>query len=362
MATETDPIDPGVLAGPVNVYSTLRDAPAPEFPCQILGRRDRRAPDFAPHLEGFQGFIMRNGAMTPRRWRLLQHIGRAQTQYSLLLEPEQLAALRVWAGRVNAVLFLADSSVRAPAGGLLWSPDAPDAPDGDPAAEVPVPSDALARKQRSLDALAARNLASPASLPPVISEAEVAFRTPREAALRFLALVAVAVRGESLANGPELPIETLRKRLPLAFEAFSPTEAEFMRGKTFFRSAPRPASQAIADAVWRYESAAALWWALDAGADLSFPAAIRDPAHLVGRAMDLDPATFVAGARLRPAAEILDQLDLMYRLNWILADNRANGRPEPAGIVAGVVAERHYALNWLTRFQDADWDEVQTPT
>ncbi|MCO6561396.1 MAG: DUF4272 domain-containing protein, partial [Gilliamella sp.] len=24
--------------------------------------------------------------------------------------------------------------------------------------------------------------------------------------------------------------------------------------------------------------------------------------------------------------------------------------------------ERHYALNWLTNFENADWDDVDTPT
>jgi hypothetical protein len=28
----------------------------------------------------------------------------------------------------------------------------------------------------------------------------------------------------------------------------------------------------------------------------------------------------------------------------------------------GVVAERHHAFNWLVRFADADWDDVDTPT
>jgi hypothetical protein len=34
----------------------------------------------------------------------------------------------------------------------------------------------------------------------------------------------------------------------------------------------------------------------------------------------------------------------------------------PAKLEAGVVAERHYALNWLVRYGDADWDDVDTPT
>ena len=34
----------------------------------------------------------------------------------------------------------------------------------------------------------------------------------------------------------------------------------------------------------------------------------------------------------------------------------------PAGLEPGVVKERHHTLNWLVRFEDADWDDVDTPT
>jgi hypothetical protein len=65
---------------------------------------------------------------------------------------------------------------------------------------------------------------------------------------------------------------------------------------------------------------------------------------------------------LRPAVEILDALDLHYRLHWLVRQARLDGKPLPAGVDAGVVSERHHALNWLTRFEEAGWDETDTPT
>ena len=65
---------------------------------------------------------------------------------------------------------------------------------------------------------------------------------------------------------------------------------------------------------------------------------------------------------MRPASEILDALDLHYRLHWATTSARTKGEPAPAGLEPGVVFERHYALNWLTCFQDAEWDDVDTPT
>jgi hypothetical protein len=73
-------------------------------------------------------------------------------------------------------------------------------------------------------------------------------------------------------------------------------------------------------------------------------------------------ADFVASARLRPVGEILDALDLCFRLHWALTEARVNDGPEVKGVEGGAVLERHYAFNWLTRFQEANWDDVETPT
>jgi len=65
--------------------------------------------------------------------------------------------------------------------------------------------------------------------------------------------------------------------------------------------------------------------------------------------------------RPRPAGEILDALDLHYRLHWAVRQARLDKR-EPAGLDGGVILERHHALNWLVRFEESDWDDVDTPT
>jgi hypothetical protein len=68
----------------------------------------------------------------------------------------------------------------------------------------------------------------------------------------------------------------------------------------------------------------------------------------------------------------------MLRLHWAIRDAWVNnGGFLPADLdwsedydlahvsrcaAVGVVEQRHRALNWLTRFGDADWDDVDTPT
>ena len=70
----------------------------------------------------------------------------------------------------------------------------------------------------------------------------------------------------------------------------------------------------------------------------------------------------VAGAALRSTSEILDALDLHFRLHWAARQAGLDKEDPPAELDSGVISERHYALNWLVCFEDADWDDVDTPT
>lgn len=72
--------------------------------------------------------------------------------------------------------------------------------------------------------------------------------------------------------------------------------------------------------------------------------------------------TFVAEAKLRPLAELLDQTDRIYRYHWAVVNARVSGTAPPAGLEPGVVLERHYALNWIIGYMEQEWDEITTDT
>ncbi len=82
----------------------------------------------------------------------------------------------------------------------------------------------------------------------------------------------------------------------------------------------------------------------------------------VGFLFSKTEAEFRASARLRTKEEILDQADLILRLNWACVNARIKNVPPPGGLNASVVYERHYALNWLIHFQNQEWDNVTTST
>ena len=59
--------------------------------------------------------------------------------------------------------------------------------------------------------------------------------------------------------------------------------------------------------------------------------------------------------------QILNMADLYYHLHWAAVEIRLRGR-ESEKIHEGVIRERHRALNWLIRYMDQDWDDVETDT
>jgi hypothetical protein len=261
-------------------------------------------------------------------------------------------AFAAWARDANALVFLPDASVRAPDGKILV---APGTGDPQPGAEVPFPADATKRKAATEAVLESHGIRVPRSLPPVVSEAEVEIREARDVASRLFSLFACAVRGESLASGEPIAPAELEKRLPLAFAAMSPKERKFVADDA-------PAKQDVVNHVWRYEAVVPLAWAVGSLEALPFPSRACDVPALAKMLFGVDAGSFISGARLRGAGEMLDALDLTFRLHWATTEARVKKAAVPAGVEPGVVAERHYALNWLTCFEGADWDDVTTPT
>ncbi|WP_338398753.1 DUF4272 domain-containing protein [Persicobacter psychrovividus] len=65
---------------------------------------------------------------------------------------------------------------------------------------------------------------------------------------------------------------------------------------------------------------------------------------------------------MRSKEEILDQADLILRLDWACVNARVKNEVAPGGLNSSVVYERHYALNWLIKYLNQDWDNVSTDT
>jgi hypothetical protein len=335
----------------INAYCTVRELPPLDFPGKLVAQRDRSDPEMLTHLDGFLGYLFPDGAqMTGGLYALMRHIQRVAHQLSLEVDESAVEAFGRWLERANGVAFLPDGSVRDSLGRTLFHPEAP----ADDAACLPVSAKALQRRASNLRRLEAEGISVPSDLPAIISEDEVEPRAPRDVALRALALFLVAVRAESVGAGEPIPVAEMQERQPLGFAALTPAEREYLLN-------PQPSEQATTEMSWRYEALQLLLWSLGL-LELPPPTAICDVAAVAGLVLEADEEQFAATASLRYTPVLLDALDLHYRYHWAVRQAAMEQTDPPGSLEPGVVVERHYALNWLIRFEDAPWDEVDTPT
>ena len=197
--------------------------------------------------------------------------------------------------------------------------------------------------------LAAEGIPINLHLPCIESEAEARVRNTSEVVGRLLALTAVAVKGEGLDRASVdrfVRAHDIRRWLSAAELAFI--------------KVPRPSAHDRLQFSWRYEAAWVLLWALrHVDGQLGPPRAICDVASLVRTVRDTNDLAVLG---LRPANDILNEADLIYRCHWAVREAQLRGKPTPAGLEPGVTMERHHALNWLIGYCDADWDDVTTDT
>jgi hypothetical protein len=113
---------------------------------------------------------------------------------------------------------------------------------------------------------------------------------------------------------------------------------------------------------WRIESLNVLLWSLKKFDDLQLPINMCDFEHIEDLPdLSVDPTEWIEKSRLRNNEEILNQVDLIYRIHWATRDAELNGKKIPGNFHPGIIFERHYALNWLVRYAN-EWDDITTDT
>ncbi|QDT10369.1 DUF4272 domain-containing protein [Planctomycetes bacterium K23_9] len=338
----------------VNAYSTIATETPLDFPHEFDVQRDHSDPALMEHLSGFIGFIMDGGKreMTASLYSIMRHIERVHHQYSFRIQHDYLDSMADWGWHSNSIFYLPDGTVRDPAGAVLVDPDS-----GAPAAEaeIPFPADARARKSVSESRLAELGIETPDVLPPVVGEQETILRTAEDAAWRAIAMFIVAVRAESLASGRPIPLSQLQAKCPMVLEATSPIETAFLKDDS-------PSEQTVANMAWRYEALYVLQWTLGFHEELTLADRICDVPLVAETMVQRGDRQILQMAKLRPVSQILEAMDFNQRLLWSARAAKLNEQPLPANLDGGVIVERQHAFNWLTRFENADWDEVDTPS
>ncbi len=209
------------------------------------------------------------------------------------------------------------------------------------------------RKKQSISKLQSLNIPVLDSLPTIPSTDQAHYRSEHELATRIISLAAVAVKGELKTS--DISYSVLEK-YAIHPDDVSPWELNFLNN-------PTPEEQDFVNAIWRYEALNVLMWATGYVDDLHFPSDIVEVTSITENIRECkDFEHFLMFANMRDMSEILDELDLTYRLHWACVDARVNNQPAPANVNPSVVYERHYALNWLINRYNENWDNVSVPT
>lgn len=166
---------------------------------------------------------------------------------------------------------------------------------------------------------------------------------------RIYALTIITARAEGV------PIEQLQKIIAdKEITQFSPYESYVLSNEV-------PADE-LSILTWRYESLFLLCWAIQKVETLPYPSDMCPVDEFLGPILQQSRAAFSEGITLRTKEEILDALDLIYRMNWVCVDARINSQSASGNLHPGIVYERHYALNWLTNHRNQAWDDITTDT
>ncbi|QMW23758.1 DUF4272 domain-containing protein [Sandaracinobacteroides saxicola] len=208
---------------------------------------------------------------------------------------------------------------------------------------------ALERKERSEALLLRLDIPINPDLPIVENSNEIRLRDGKEVIRRAMCLFAVSYAAlESVAGA-----QSLLERWSLT-EHLSPKERAFLSSAT-------PSHHDRVQFSWRCEAMVPLMWATGLMEELSFPTEDFNFEYLSDFWKTI-PHGFWEGVGTRSADEILDEVDLIYRLHWAVREAQLSEMPVPGGLDEGVVMERHHALNWLIGYGECDWDDVTTDT
>ena len=209
------------------------------------------------------------------------------------------------------------------------------------------------RKARSETILRERGVSILPSLPMIESEEEARLRSPREVAHRVMALVCVAAASSGVDRSEIVPF----LKAEGLWDAVSDEEQSFLQDEN--------ANDHLAMQFgWRAEAIWLLLWALGLVETLELPVDQCSVEDILERVPSLGDPTepFISSAKLRSVPEILDVSDLTYRAHWATRDRGEDAQAQCGDLHPDVVVERHKAVNWLTCYENLDWDEVTTDT
>lgn len=217
-------------------------------------------------------------------------------------------------------------------------------------------SEAIKRKEQSIELLKKYNIPYIDHLPPIESSKDIKEKGIKEIARRALCNLLTIQVACDLNSGMEL--EKTKEFFERLLKTYGVSKYLTQNEKNMFEG--KVDGQAINNMIWQYERIWVLFWALGIIDSLDYPSTYCDNKLIIKTVSTTNSFDeFLKKCNLRSLDEILDQADLILRYDWACVDARINKKPVPSNLEPGVVFERHCALNWLISAYDcADWDTI----
>ena len=293
--------------------------------------------------------------MNGQRWEFLHHMSKIRSMMSVFGEPRfsAIPGVEDFLGKFsteNKAVSLEPWRFYDPQHRLLFD----DELQHDPRSRVPKFPSGYALKERTeakIAKLGIKPSLTMLNLPPTVAEEEQLTRPAKEVARRAICLYVVAMRATQWLRSQA---KEFIKREGVG-DWFTPAERDFLQQIEHSDDEKR-------DFSWRFEALYTLMWALKHVHELGLPRKMCNVNALAAVFSDRSVEEFIETASLRPATEIVSELDLMYRLHWAVRQAVNNDEKIPAKLSADVIVEWHHALNWLTLYFYKDWDNVTTDT
>lgn len=219
-----------------------------------------------------------------------------------------------------------------------------------------------ARQRRSIARLEEKEIPHMEHLRSELTESEAKVKSREDMIRRAVALFTVAVYSEALLSNQA----SLEEALAYAnkMEKLYGMRAYLSPKETAYLDDPSSEEQTRIQFIWRYEACATLLWAAGITDELPYPSEIVDIPILSAIFWEHKGISkLLAKGFARPDSDILDEADVTLRYDWACVDARIRGEEAPASLNAGIVAERHYAFNWIIGAnEEAEWDDIQPNT
>lgn len=222
----------------------------------------------------------------------------------------------------------------------------------------------MKRKERSERVLKKMGVLINPHLPRIEDESEARFRTPEEMLRRGIcALMATQIAMDCLNEGEDIKksaefFSGIISRFGLENEL---TDDELPFFALAEDGAELPDEQTASNMSWRVEMCFPLFWACGLCGELPYPDNVSE--YVPELAQKIMPCESLDELKKlikpRSKGEILDEADLIFRMDWACVEARIKGMEPSGNLSSDVVVERHKGLNWIVGAYDSeDWDSV----